>query len=286
MPCTICKDDGCRADICQSFVIEQQFMLFCGTFAQQVDRTLEFRNWMPYAVSGTARPIPNSRLYIGEPDTVRRNLVEAREKYLRNKVSLGIRKTLIRVTKDWSIGLFKRVFPRFLEYIRTSYSLTDVDEFNRLLAEPNLISPRTCIHYKKYASSLAIWLMRKSLPENFLDLSNVHYRDLRPPARQSRIVYRDRVEIRTTIEKTKVTMNMCGSDEKYMIDDTCPICMDDAKPNNVVAFTCGHAFCCDCSVECLKRHRKCPMCRTKTTDVKFKAEILPEKFNALMAVVK
>ena len=81
-------------------------------------------------------------------------------------------------------------------------------------------------------------------------------------------------------------MNMCGSDEKYMIDDTCPICMDDAKPNNVVAFTCGHAFCCDCSVECLKRDRKCPMCRTKTTDVKFKAEILPDKFNALMAVVK
>lgn len=296
MPCTICRVDGCRADVCQSYIIDQQNTVFCTVFAQQVERAIAFRQWSHYQVSDTpTQPGPTSWLYTGWPDMVRRNIVDERKKYLSNKVDVEIKKDVRHITTDWSVGLFKRVFPLFLEYICTSYSLTDVDEFNRLLAEPRLINPHTCTDYRGHASSLAIWLMRKSLPEDFLDLSNIDQRYLRPPtwtarnnsSSRTRVVYRDRIVYKEIRISSKIAMQMCEHDEKYLIDDICPICMDETQANNVVAYTCGHAFCCDCSSESLKKcGRKCPMCRVKTTHIKFKSDILPEKFNILMKLVQ
>lgn len=294
MPCTICKETTCRADTCQSFIIEQQFTSFCGTFSQQVERSLAVRQWPPYRISDTVQHGPASQLYFGSPDVVRQKIVDARIHYLSTKVCVEIKKTIRRVTQDWSIGLFKRVFPRFLEYVRTSYSLTDVDEFDRLLVEPRLRHPNTCTDYRGYASSLANWLMRQSLPNNFLDLSDVHYRDLQPPTQntrsgssRTRIEYRHRIICKEIRVYSKITMKMCGPDEEYMIDDTCPICMEKIQANNVIAYTCGHAFCCDCSTECLQKcGRKCPMCREKTTQIQFKPDILPEKFNILANLIR
>jgi len=260
------------------------------TFEREVVSTRSFAEWPAYQVSHNPTNYWRyPELFEGDPDVVREKISGARSRYLHEHVAVDIRKKIRRVTSSWGIGLFKRVVPRLLYNFPQAFT-EHLQEYTRLLVQPNLVTPRTCADYKSYISGLAIYCMLKLVPPGFLDLRDVPDENLRPRGRPTQVrqprtvVYRDRfVEIRT---KSKITMNMCGSDEKYIIDDTCPICMDDTKPNNVVAFTCGHAFCCDCSVECLKRDSKCPMCRTKTTDVKFKAEILPEKFNALMAVVR
>lgn len=290
MPCTICKTNGCRADVCRSPIIEESYGILVDTFEREATSTRSFAEWPAYRVSNnTTNYWRYPQLFEGHPDVVREKISGARARYLHGHVSVEIRKKIKRLTSSWGIGLFKQVVPRLLYNFPQAFT-EHFQEYTRLLTQPNLVTPRTCGDYKSYLSGLVIYCMLKMTPSGFLDLSGVPDENLRPwgqpnQVRPRTVVYRDRfVEIRT---KSKITMNMCGSDEKYMIDDTCPICMDDTKPNNVVAFTCGHAFCCDCSVECLKRgDRKCPMCRTKTTDVKFKAEILPEKFNALMAVVR
>lgn len=292
MPCTICKINGCRADVCRSPIIEESYRILVDTFEKEIISTRSFAEWPAYRVSNnTTNYWRYPQLFEGDPDVVRAKISGARSRYLHEHVAVEIRKKIKRVTSSWGIGLFKRVVPRLLYNFPQAFT-EHLQEYTRLLVQPNLVTPRTCADYKAYVSGLAIYCMLKLVPPGFLDLRDVPDEHLKPrgqptQVRQPRTVYRDRIVYREIRTKSKITMNMCGSDEKYMIDDTCPICMDDTKPNNVVAFTCGHAFCCDCSIECFKRgDHKCPMCRTKTTDVKFKAEILPEKFNALMAVVK
>lgn len=296
MPCTICKANGCRADVCRSPIIEESYRTLVDTFEREVNSTSSFAEWPAYRVSNnTTNYWRFPALFEGDPHVVREKISGARSRYLYGHVAVELRKTIKRVTSSWGIGLFKRVVPQLLSNFPQAYT-SYFQDYNRLLVQPNLVRPKSCSDYKSYITGLATYCMLKLVPAGFLDLSGVPDEHLKPPTpapvrRQSeprvRIVYRDRVVYKEIHTKSKITMNMCGSDEKYMIDDTCPICMDDTKPNNVVAFTCGHAFCCDCSVECLKRgSRKCPMCRTKTADVKFKADILPEKFNALMTIVK
>jgi hypothetical protein len=294
MPCTICKTTGCRADVCLSPIIEESYRILVNNIERDVTSTSSFADWPAYRVSNVTNYWRYSEVFDGEPDVVREKISGARTRYLHGYVAVEIKKKVRRITSSWGIGLFKRVVPRLLSNFPQAY-IHHLQEYTRLLVQPNLVTPRTCSDYKSYISGLAIYCMLKMVPAGFLDLSGVPDDQLKPPGQPTQVrhqvrprtVYRDRVVYKEIYVKSKITMNMCGSDEKYMIDDTCPICMDDTKPNNVVAFTCGHAFCCDCSVECLKRgDRKCPMCRTKTTDVKFKADILPEKFNAIVAVVK
>ena len=296
MPCTICKTNGCRADVCVSPIIEESYTTLINTFEIEVNSTSSFAEWPAYRVSNnTTNYWICPDLFEGEPDVIREKLRGARTRYLHGHVVIDIRKSIKRITSSWGIGLFKKLVPRLLSNFPLEY-VGHLQEYSRLLVQPNLVRPKSCSDYRSYLSGLAIYCMLQSVPPGFLDLSNVPDEDLKPPTpppirhqrtSRPRIVYRERIVYRDVYIKSKITMNMCDSDERYLIDDTCPICMDDTKPNNVVAFTCGHAFCCDCSVECLKRgSRKCPMCRTKTADVKFKADILPEKFNTLMAVVK
>lgn len=296
MPCTICKTNGCRADVCVSPIIEESYRTLLHTFEREVGSTASFAEWPAYRVSTTTNYWLYPDLFEGEPDAIREKISGARARYLTHHVAVESGKTINRVMFSWGIGLFKRVLPRLLSNFPAAYTEYLV-EYNRIL-ESNSVTPRTRTDYKAYISELMGYCIVKSVPPGFLNLRDVPNEHLIPPTpapvrRQPnprprpRTVYRDRILYREVRIVSTITLNMCASDEKYMIDDTCPICMEDAKPNNVVAFTCGHAFCCDCSVEFLKRgHCKCPMCRTNTTDVKFKAGILPEKFNALMAVVK
>ena len=292
MPCTICKTNGCRADVCRSSIIDESYRILVDTFEGEVVSTRSFAEWPAYRVSNnTTNYWRHPELFDGEPDVIREKISGARSRYLHEHVAVEIRKKIKRLTSSWGIGLFKRVVPRLLYNFPRAF-IEHLQEYTRLLVQPNLVTPRTCADYKAYISGLVIYCVLKLVPPGFLDLRDVPDEHLKPPGRpiqvrQPRTVYRDRIVYREIRVKSKITMNMCGSDEKYMIDDTCPICMDDTKPNNVVAFTCGHAFCCDCSTESLKKcGRSCPMCRAKTTHIKFKADILPEKFNILMNLVR
>eukprot|EP01120_Amphizonella_sp_Union-15-10_P012494 TRINITY_DN5568_c0_g1_i1.p1 TRINITY_DN5568_c0_g1~~TRINITY_DN5568_c0_g1_i1.p1 ORF type:complete len:253 (+),score=35.52 TRINITY_DN5568_c0_g1_i1:152-910(+) len=44
---------------------------------------------------------------------------------------------------------------------------------------------------------------------------------------------------------------------------TCSICLEGLK--NVTASTCGHIFCEECIMKCIRSQGKCPICRTKLT---------------------
>jgi hypothetical protein len=202
-----------------------------------------------------------------------------REAYLSRDIQTDIKKKIREVVSNWSVGLFKRILPR----LRGSFRMNYFDQYNRLLAEPRLVSPKTVTDYRSYILGFAMFILRKRLPENFLNLSDIPDTDLVP----AQVVYRHRIICKEIRVYSKITMKMCGPDEEYMIDDTCPICMEKIQANNVIAYTCGHAFCCDCSTECLQKcGRKCPMCREKTTQIQFKPDILPEKFNILANLIR
>lgn len=296
MPCTICKTNGCRADVCVSPIIEESYTTLTSTFEREVNIVTSFAEWPAYRVSNsTTNYWRFPQLFDGEPDVIREKLSGARSRYLHDHVAVEMRRSIKRITHSWGIGLFKKLVPRLLSNFPVAY-VGYLQEYNRLLVQPNLVRPKTCSDYKLYVSGLAIYCMLQSVPPGFLDLNNVPDNQLKPPGQPNQVRRprpprlqrsRERIVYREVYLQSNITMNMCDSHENYMIDDTCPICMGNIKSNNVIAFTCGHAFCCDCSVEYLKRGtRSCPMCRMKTTDVKFKADILPEKFNALMAVVR
>jgi len=279
MPCTICKSTECRADVCQSSIIDESHR----ELVRELTATIEYHvynlsSWSPYRVSHIEYP-PSATIYQGEPSEIKRKICSMREAYLIQNTKKCVKRNLQGVVSIWSVGLFKRVLPRLQGCFRTSY----YEQYNRLLIDSRLVSPKTVTDYKAYIIGLAMFILRKRLPENFLDLTDVPDADLIP----ARIVYRDRVVYKEIQVHSKIVMEMCSPDEKYLTDDTCPICMDKIQSNNVVAYTCGHAFCCDCSTESLKKcGRSCPMCRAKTTHIKFKADILPEKFNILMNLVR
>lgn len=279
MSCTICKRTGCRADVCQSDIIDDSHRELVRMLIQTVESTAhELSSWSPYRASRTNHN-PSSFIYQGEPNDIRRNICSMREAYLSIDIQTNIKKKIREIVSNWSVGLFKRILPR----LRGSFRMNYFDQYNRLLAEPRLVSPKTVTDYRSYILGLAMFILRKRLPESFLDLTDVPDADLVP----ARVVYRDRVVYKEIRVHSKITMQMCGPDEQYMIDDICPICMDKTQENNVIAYTCGHAFCCDCSTESLKKcGRNCPMCRAKTTHIKFKSDILPENFNILMKLVR
>lgn len=279
MSCTICKRTGCRADVCQSDIIDESHRELVRMLIETVESTShELSSWPHYRVS-QINYSPSSFIYQGEPSDIRRNICSMREAYLSRDIQTDIKKKIRGVVSNWSVGLFKRILPR----LRGSFRMNYFDQYNRLLAEPRLVSPKTVTDYRSYILGFAMFILRKRLPENFLNLSDIPDTDLVP----AQVVYRERIVCKEIRIHSKVTMKMCGPDEKYMIDDTCPICMDKIQANNVIAYTCGHAFCCDCSTESLKKcGRNCPMCRAKTTHIKFKSDILPEKFNILMKLIR
>lgn len=291
MPCTICREGGCRADVCQSNIIDDSHRTLVRVLTETVEPIVnELSSWSAYRVSRMDYP-PSSLFYQGEPDEIRRNICSIRQSYLSRDIQTNIKKKLRDVMYNWNVGLFKRVLPRLRGNLRPGYC----EQYERLLIESRVVSPKTATDYKLYVYGLAMFILRKRLPDSFLDLSDVPDADLVPP----RVFYHDRTDYsllstrtsRTSrnrgIQGLKLTMKMSEPDEKYLIDDICPICMEEPKVNNVVAYTCGHAFCCDCSVETLKRcGSKCPMCRTETTCIRFKLNILPAKFNALSELMK
>lgn len=287
MPCTICRDSGCRADVCQSNIIDDSHRNVVRVLTETVESIVhKLSLWPTYRVSHMDYP-PSSLFYQGEPDEIRRNICSIRQSYLSRDIQTNIKKKLRDVMYNWNVGLFKRVLPRLRGSFRPGYC----EQYEHLLIETRIVSPKTATDYKLYVYGLAMFILRKRLPDSFLDLNDVPDADLIPP----RVFYHDRTDYSLLSRRTcrnrggqsKLTMKMSEPDEKYLIDDICPICMEEPKVNNVVAYTCGHAFCCDCSVETLKRcGHKCPMCRTETTCIRFKLDILPANFNALMELIK
>lgn len=55
-------------------------------------------------------------------------------------------------------------------------------------------------------------------------------------------------------------MDIC----KETCQDTCPICLDDIKPDDKISTTCNHVFCKSCYNTVFKEEfaTPCPMCRT------------------------
>lgn len=279
MPCTICKNDGCRADVCDSDIINESYRELDRMLTETVEYYVyNLSLWSPLRVSHIGYP-PSATVYQGEPNEIRRKICSMREAYLVQNVKKSIKRNLQGVVSIWSVGLFKRVLTR----LQGGFQTNCFEQYNRLLVDSRLVSPKTVTDYKAYIIGLAMFMLRKRLPDNFLDLSDVPDADLIP----AQIVYRDRVVYKEIQVQSKITMEMCSQDEKYLTDDNCPICMDETHANNMVAFTCGHAFCCDCSAESIQKcGRKCPMCRAETNHIKFKSDILPDKFNILMSLVR
>ena len=46
----------------------------------------------------------------------------------------------------------------------------------------------------------------------------------------------------------------------------CVVCMEDIKPENLVALACGHIYHTNCVIRLVEtRTRKCPLCRIRIT---------------------
>lgn len=95
------------------------------------------------------------------------------------------------------------------------------------------------------------------------------------------------VRVNTVVaRKDKIKFKMDNNDSKYICDDSCYICMEEMKPSDMVAMTCGHAFCSGCTGQFINKcNGKCPICRSNIEEVRFKPDILPERFNNIVVAL-
>jgi len=108
-----------------------------------------------------------------------------------------------------------------------------------------------------------------------------HARELRA-ARNNASVRVNHVATR----KEKIKFKMDNNDSKYICDDSCYVCMEEMKPSDMVAMTCGHAFCSGCTGQFINKcNGKCPVCRSKIEEVRFRPDIQPERFNNIVVAL-
>ena len=119
------------------------------------------------------------------------------------------------------------------------------------------------------------------LQTNMNNMRRQHARELRharnnAPVRVNPVVAR----------KEKIKFKMDNTDSKYICDNSCYICMEDMKPSDMVAMTCGHAFCSGCTGQFINKcNSKCPVCRCEIEEVRFKPDIQPEIFNNIVVAL-
>ena len=106
--------------------------------------------------------------------------------------------------------------------------------------------------------------------------------------RMESIVERRRMtveEVKEMIVKKfkKIQIQMDNFDEKYFIDDSCPVCLEKLETSNVIALNCGHTCCVDCLTHIIspRMNQNCPCCRTEINTIRFKPDIDPTNFNTI-----
>lgn len=120
-----------------------------------------------------------------------------------------------------------------------------------------------------------------NLQTNMNNMRQQHARELRA-ARNNASVRVNHVAAR----KEKIKFKMDNNDSKYICDDSCYVCMEEMKPSDMVAMTCGHAFCSGCTGQFINRcNGKCPVCRSKIEEVRFRHDIQPERFNNIVVAL-
>tara|TARA_B100000524_G_C23609889_1_gene355789 strand:+ start:132 stop:938 length:807 start_codon:yes stop_codon:yes gene_type:complete len=124
-----------------------------------------------------------------------------------------------------------------------------------------------------------------------LDLSR-EYRLLRREIDQAMTNNRIRVnrQIQANEAKKNATKNikimMDDEVESYYMNETCAICFNDITSNDVLAFNCKHTFCGSCAVQTIKKtNLACPTCREKITEIRFKPTTKKETFNELSSCI-
>ena len=90
-------------------------------------------------------------------------------------------------------------------------------------------------------------------------------------------------EVKEMMVKKKIQIQMDNFDEKYFIDDSCPVCLEKLETSNVIALNCGHTCCVDCLTHIISptMNQNCPCCRTKINTIRFKPDIDPTNFNTI-----
>ena len=112
----------------------------------------------------------------------------------------------------------------------------------------------------------------------------------RPPVQRPR-VQRPRVLELKIIKHVKhltkqIKLIMDNEAEKYYINDTCTICLNDITQDNVLAFGCKHTLCNSCAIKLIEKTKlPCPTCRKKISEVHFKPSIHKEDFNKLSSYI-
>jgi hypothetical protein len=102
--------------------------------------------------------------------------------------------------------------------------------------------------------------------------------------RQILDIHRENMTAPIPAVKDKIRFRMDTTDAKYISDEICSICMDELMAQNTVAMSCGHSYCVCCTGEFITRcNGKCPTCRDDIKEVRFKKEIEPDRFNALVS---
>ena len=120
-----------------------------------------------------------------------------------------------------------------------------------------------------------------NLQTNMNNMRQQHARELRA-ARNNASVRVNHIAAR----KEKIKFKMDNNDSKYICDDSCYVCMEEMKPSDMVAMTCGHAFCSGCTGQFINRcNGKCPVCRSKIEEVRFRHDIQPERFNNIVVAL-
>ena len=81
----------------------------------------------------------------------------------------------------------------------------------------------------------------------------------------------------------KIQIQMDNFDEKYFIDDSCPVCLEKLETSNVIALNCGHTCCVDCLTHIIspRMNQNCPCCRSEINTIRFKPDINPTNFNTI-----
>mgnify|MGYP003987547683 CR=1 FL=1 len=276
--CTICRKPGCRADRCQSTIIDDSYRALLETFDRIVCRDYDsVLGWPPYQVSMfndefTTSDIPvylNPPVIDGESiEWKRGRIVCSRGAYIENGVYAVceiMREHLIGIT----LGLYKRIVPRFIARNRLNYH--HLGQFVNSFQQSDCANFTHPGEYISYLTRMVETYVRELFPvTQFLNLTRFSYDEIMQTGL-------------TTPDTNHIMVKMDGSDTCYLVDDHCPVCMEDMVSNNTVALNCGHSFCGDCSVEFIKRcTTNCAMCREQIREVRFKSDILPDKFNAIM----
>ena len=280
MPCSICREIGHNAPTCTDPRLQTMIQMLNHLFYESVVKPRDY--YLAYNL------LPPNYFY--------------------NRTSKNIRE----VTVGCHVSAWKHVYPKFLESLRLDdrplYS--HVRRWLRLITDERLVHPRTHTDYRNSIISIVRYVSDKMLntqiqlhnsendiltmpievpPPNVVDMTTppaLPNNDILPPPLPRSRLRRPRYTDVNSTNKPTILFRMDNPDTLYIYDDVCAVCMEPNNDNNVVALTCNHAYCANCTGEFIKRcNGKCPSCRDLIKEVRFKPTILPEHFNKMISIM-